>query len=185
MTGASRSKKAEPMVARAVAATAVFAAFGVLAGCSEPSAKKEYDVPRALCGVSVDPDLVSPFLPAGKKVAVVETRPVPSRKLCRVDVDGKWAMMANLQWWADDVSLDTVAYANPQLGKAGQSADDHFLYSGTGAVKLVDGCKNAGHSGHLLYASVRVRASDLGDAPAMKKLATTYTEAVGHSGQCS
>ncbi|MEU5536531.1 hypothetical protein [Streptomyces sp. NPDC020362] len=168
-----------------MAATAVLAAFGVLADCSGPSAKKEYDVPTALCGVSVDPEVISPFLPAGKQATVVQTRPVPSRKLCRVDVDGRWAMMANLQWWADDVSVDTVAYANPQLGKAGQSAGDHFLYSGTGAVKIVDGCKNSGHSGHLLYISVRVRDSDLGDAPAMKKLATTYTEAVGHSDECS
>ncbi|MEU6668216.1 hypothetical protein [Streptomyces sp. NPDC046727] len=170
---------------RATAAAVAVTVLGLISGCSEPVAKKEYDVPRALCGMPVDSGLLSPFLPAGKKVRVVETRPVPSRKLCRVDVDGKWALMANLQWWEEDVDVSTVVLANPQTDKSAQSTDDDFFYTGSGAVKLVKGCKNRDHTRHLLYTSVQLSDPDRGDTAAMKKLATAFTEAVGRSDECS
>lgn len=109
---------------------------------------------------------------------------MPSRKLCRVDIDGHWALMANLQWWEEDVSIATVVTANPETDKSPQSSGDDFFYTGTGAVKLVKNCKNPDHARHLLYTSLQVHNSDLGDVSAMKKLATTYTEAVGRSGEC-
>ncbi|MEU0337198.1 hypothetical protein [Streptomyces sp. NPDC006193] len=170
---------------RVVAATGVIALFGLLAGCSEPVAKKDYAVPRTLCDVPLDPDLLSPFLPAGKRVDVRESRPVPSRKICRVEVDGKWALMANLQWWEEDVDISAVVSANPQTDKSPQSTGDHFFYTGSGAVKLVEGCKNREHSRHLLYTSVLLNNPDLGDTTAMKKLATAFTSAVGESDECS
>ncbi|MFF5535363.1 hypothetical protein ACFY71_23235 [Streptomyces cinerochromogenes] len=171
------------MARRVVAATVALAALGLIVSCSGSDDTREYDVPRALCGVSVDPGLVSPFLPAGKKIRMSETRPVPSRKNCRADVDGKWALMANLEWWSEDTSSSTVASGNPQLEEAQLSPDGNF-YSGTGAVALVKGCKNPHHAQQLLFTSLRVRDSDLGDISTMKKLATTYTEAVGRSDEC-
>ncbi|MFI0190014.1 hypothetical protein ACH4PW_20995 [Streptomyces sp. NPDC017082] len=168
-----------------MSAVAGFLAAGLIAGCADSAAKKEYDVPRALCGIPLDRGLVSPFLPAGKKIAVRETRPVPSRKQCRVDVDGKWAFMANLQWWEKDVDVSTVVAANPETDKAPQSTGDDFFYTGTGAVKLVKGCKNPDHARHLLYTSIMVDDPDLGDTAAMKKLANAFTAAVGKSDACA
>ncbi|MFF8907883.1 hypothetical protein [Streptomyces olivaceoviridis] len=185
MAETSRSKKAGcSMARRAVAAIAALGVVGVITGCSGSHDKKEYDAPRALCGIPVNPDLLSPFLPSGKKIEIEETRPVPSRKSCRVDVDGKWAIAANSEWWRDDVSSTTVASANPQLRKAQLSPDGNY-YSGTGSVTLVKGCKNSDHSRQLLYTSLQISNPDLGDTPAMKKLATAYTEAVGRSDECS
>ncbi|MEU3413620.1 MULTISPECIES: hypothetical protein [unclassified Streptomyces] len=186
MSASSRPGKAGfTRARRVVSGTVAVAVFGLASACSEPAAEKEYAVPRALCGVSVDPDLLSPFLPAGKEVAVRESRPVPSRKICRVDVDGAWAVTADLQWWEEDVDVSTVVTANPETDKAAHSADDDFFYTGTGAVKLVKGCKNAGHARHSLYTSIRVNDADLGDAAAMKKLSAAFTEAVGRSPECS
>jgi hypothetical protein len=173
------------MARRALAATAVLAVLGTIAGCSGARTEKEFDTPRALCGVPVDPDLLSPFLPAGERVKVLETHPVPSRKICRVDVDGTWAVTADLQWWEEDVDVSTVVTANPETDKAARSADDDFFYTGTGAVKLVKGCGNTDHARHLLYTSMRVNDSDLGDTSAMKKLSAAFTEAVGRSHECS
>ncbi|WBO63480.1 hypothetical protein [Streptomyces camelliae] len=173
------------MARRFTAATSLFVMFGMMVGCSTSDEKKEYDVPRALCGISVSPDLVDPFLPPGKKLKVLDTRPVPTRKICRLDVDGKWALMANLEWWADDVSISTVAGANPQLGSAKPSDNEAYFSSGTGAVVQVTGCKNPEHKGQLLYTSLRVRDSGLADTTAMKKLATIFTKAVGKSDECS
>ncbi|MFE1886854.1 hypothetical protein [Streptomyces diastatochromogenes] len=166
-------------------ATVMLAAFGMLVGCSGSDEKKAYDVPTALCGVSLDPDLISPFLPSGKEVRVRGTHPVPSRQLCQVDIDGKWALMANQEWWAQDVSIATVASGNPQLGSAETSAAGTLHYGGTGAVMRVSGCHNPNHSKQVLYTSLRVRASDLGDAADMKELATAYTKAVENADECS
>lgn len=163
----------------------MLAVFGMLVGCSGSDEKKAYNVPTELCGVSVDPDLISPFLPSGEEVGVRGTHPVPSRQLCQVDVGGKWALMANQEWWAQDVSIATVASGNPQLGSAETSASGGFLYSGTGAVARVKDCHSPDHSKQVLYTSLRVRASDLGDAAAMKKLATAYTKAVENADECS
>ncbi|MFD8914857.1 hypothetical protein [Streptomyces sp. NPDC059575] len=163
----------------------MLAMFGMVAGCAESKDKREYAVPSALCGVSVKPELVAPFLPGGKGLAVKEDRPVPTIKLCRVDVGKKWALQANQQWWAEDVSIATVASANPQLGSTEDSSDSTFFYSGTGAVVRVKGCSNPKHSGQILYTSLSVRDTDLADVPAMKKLATAYTKAVKNSDACS
>ncbi|MEU6244454.1 hypothetical protein [Streptomyces sp. NPDC047024] len=173
------------MTRRPVEAAVLVAAFGLLAGCAGSSEEREYAVPSTLCGVSVDPELVSPFLPGGKGLRVKEERPVPSRTICRLDVAGKWALMANLQWWDEDVSIATVADANPQLGTAHTSSDSTFFYSGTGAVVRVNGCSSSEHSGQTLYTSLRVRDTELADPAAMKKLATAYTEAVKNSDACS
>ncbi|MEU2058124.1 hypothetical protein [Streptomyces bungoensis] len=164
---------------------AVLAVFGMLAGCSGSDGKKAYDVPTKLCGVTVDPSLVLPFLPSGEKVRVRGADPVPSRRLCQMDIDGKWALMANQEWWAKDVSIATVVGANPQLVSAKTSTDGALVYGGNGAVERVESCKNPSHPRWVLYTSLRVRASSLGDAYAMKKLATAYSRAVAKTHACS
>ncbi|MEU1401334.1 hypothetical protein ABZ471_03030 [Streptomyces sp. NPDC005728] len=173
------------MSRRVVETTVMLAVFGMLVGCSGSDGKKAYTVPAELCGVSVDPDLISPFLPSGKEVGVRGTHPVPGRRLCRVDVDGKWALTANQEWWEENVSIATVASGNPQLGSAEMSDDGTSLYSGTGAVTRIKDCHNPDHSQHVLYTSFGVRASDLADTAAMKKLAAAYTKAVEKSDECS
>ncbi|MYW47983.1 hypothetical protein [Streptomyces sp. SID161] len=185
MSMTSRSKATSNGVTRGARAAAMaLAVWGLVSGCSESDAKQEYDVPRALCGVRLDPDVVSPLLPAGRTIRVGETRPVSSRQNCRVDVDGHWAMMLNLEWWDEDVSSTLVASGNPRLEKAELASDGDF-YSGTGAVKLVRGCKTSEHVRQLLYTSLQISDPDLGDIAAMKKLSADFTEAVGRSDACS
>ncbi len=94
-------------------------------------------------------------------------------------------MMANLQWWSEDVSITMVADANPQLGPAEISTNGNFYYSGTGAVVRVKDCKNPSHTRQILYTSLRVHDSHLGDASTMKKLATAYTKAVADTDECA
>jgi hypothetical protein len=181
----SRPKKAGyKHTRRVMAGTVAIAAFGLMSACSEPAPEREYTAPRSLCGVPVDPDLLSAFLPAGEKVEVQESRPVPTRKTCRVDVDGAWAMIADLQWWEDDVDVSTVVTANPETDKAAQSAGKDFFYTGTGAVKLAKGCTNPHHAKHLLYTSIQVNDSDLGNSAAMKNLSAAFTDAVKRSREC-
>ncbi|MEU6526036.1 hypothetical protein ABZ892_25230 [Streptomyces sp. NPDC046924] len=56
-----------------------------LAGCSGTG--RDYSVPRDLCGVTVDPDLISPFLPDGKKLTQRSYDNGVVSPRCRVSVD--------------------------------------------------------------------------------------------------
>jgi hypothetical protein len=163
----------------------ILAVFGALAGCSGSEGTKEYDVPKALCGVPVDQDLVSAFLPSGKKIAVQEKNPVPSRRRCQVNIDGKAALTASQEWWETRDEITTVADAHPELESAKSSPDGRFLYSGTGAVAKVTPCTSPGHPGHVLYTAVQVHDVDRQDAAAMRKLIANYTEGVRGSRACA
>jgi hypothetical protein len=174
------------LFARRVAqAASVLAVLGVLAGCSGSEETKENDVPKALCGVPVDQDLVSAFLPSGKEIAVQEKNPVPSRKRCQVNIDGKAALTASQEWWEARDGIAIVADAHPQLESAKSTPDGRFLYSGTGAVGKVTSCTNPDHPGHVLYTAVQVYDEDQQDAAAMKRLIADYTRSTEKSGACT
>ncbi|WP_112469551.1 hypothetical protein [Streptomyces triticisoli] len=163
----------------------ILTALGALVvGCSRASEVKEYDVPKSLCGVSVAPELLARLLPSGQEVDVQEKNPVPSRKRCQVDVDGKIALMASQEWWGKTDSLIDVANAHPKLDSAQPTDSYVYLSSGTGAVGRVKNCASPDHTEHTLYAVIEVYAKDVNDAAAMKKLITDYTEVVETGETC-
>jgi hypothetical protein len=159
-------------------------AFGTLVGCSTSIEEKEYDAPKALCGVSVDQGLISSFLPSGKEIDVQEKNPVPSRKRCQVNIDGKVALVASQEWWTKGDGITDVADAHPQLDSAEPTADGTYLFSTTGAVGKTKSCTSPDHVDHVLYTAMQVYASGKQDAPAMKKLITSYTKEVERSNAC-
>ncbi|MEU9399334.1 hypothetical protein [Streptomyces sp. SID4985] len=166
-------------------ATATLAVFGMLVGCSGPSEKRAYEIPSKLCGVQMDAKTVSPFLPGGKQAAVRGTNPVPSRKFCQINVDDERAITFTQEWWEEDIDITTVATGIRATKSAGLSDDGTSIFSGTGAVMRVKGCKNPDHAAHMLYTTIQVRDTNLADPAAMKKLATAYTKAVKNSDACS
>ncbi len=172
------------MARRLAQASTMLVVFGVLVGCSTSDEQREYSVPAVLCGVPVDPDLVSPFLPPGKTVSVRKKTPVPSRTRCQMDVDGKWALIASQEWWTEGSSISEVADAHPELESAQPTDGNALLHSGTGAVARVGSCANADLPEHVLYTAIQVYASEREDASAMKKLITEYTNEVERSSAC-
>ncbi|MFD5130774.1 hypothetical protein [Streptomyces olindensis] len=159
------------------------AALVTLVGCSGSEEKKEYDVPEALCGVTVNPAVVSELLPAGKTIEVQEKNPVPSRSNCQVNVDGKAALILTQEWWEDGDSISDVARSVPQLESA-KLTEDNFIHSGTGAAMRAKSCVNLDHRDHILFTTLEVHADDVEDADATKDLITTYTQAVEDSSTC-
>lgn len=152
--------------------------------CSESGKQKEYDAPSTLCGIPVDPNLVSTFLPSGKATSVQEKNPVPSRTRCQAAIDGQVVLVASQEWWEKSEGITDVADAHPQLDSAEPADDGALLYTGTGAVAQVKSCANADLPEHVLYTAMQVYASGQEDAPTMKKLITAYTEEVKRSTAC-
>jgi hypothetical protein len=159
------------------------AAFGMVVGCSGSDDKKEYDVPGALCGVSVDPALVSDVLPAGKTVEVRENKPVPSRNNCQVNVDGEAALIMSQEWWEKEDGISDVARSVPQLESA-KPTDDDSVHSGTGAAMRATSCKAPDRPEHSLFTTLEIHADGVDDAEAVQELITAYTHAVENSDTC-
>ncbi|MYX31390.1 hypothetical protein GTY75_33035 [Streptomyces sp. SID8381] len=169
---------------RAVGLSLACVAFGVLTGCSGSAEQKQYDVPEALCGIAVQQDLLSPLLPAGKKVTVEELQPLPRRSECRVKVDGQVALLASREWWEQGDGLSTVARSIPQLESAQLEDGTPYMYSGTGGAEEIKSCRSQKYADHVLFAAIQVYGKDVNDAAGMKKLITAYSQGVASSDAC-
>jgi hypothetical protein len=172
---------------RAHRASSARAAFAVsilllsLSGCSENEQEAKYSPPRFLCGIAVDTEALAKFLPAGKKVSTKATATSPQATRCSVSVDGKRIVYTAQEWWnnmsvlnfAQGLTLDKLDH---------QTDDGRFAYSGNEAFGKTEGCHSS--RGQVLYTAVQAAGSKHSDAEAMKKLITTYTEAVEKSRAC-
>ncbi|WP_416959960.1 hypothetical protein [Streptomyces sp. Agncl-13] len=70
------------------AAAAVTLLVLATAGCTD-SDSRAYSVPGKVCGVAVDSDLLSPFLPDGQKLTQRSYNAGQESPRCRLSVDGK------------------------------------------------------------------------------------------------
>lgn len=145
--------------------------------------EKDYDVPDSLCGISLNPSPIGELLPPGNKIDVQEKNPVPSRKRCQVNVDGKVALMVSREWWPEGDTVVDVAKGVPQVKSAVLTDDSDSLLTGTGAVQQVR-CSNSERPEHILFATAQVYADGVNDSAAMEELITAYTRAVERSAVC-
>lgn len=164
--------------------TASLAVGTALSGCSSGE-EREYSLPQSLCGVSVDPDLLAPFLPPGEKVSTRQTTPNGGTQRCNVSVDGELALVAGRLWWEKTGSLVDVAAVHAQVNKGDVITGDEFLYSGTGAVGKVEGCTDSAHPDQALFTVLQVFASGRESSPTMKRLVTEYTGQVQKGSDCT
>jgi hypothetical protein len=154
-----------------------------LSGCSGDDNKREYAVPRKLCGTAIDSDDLAPFLPAGKEITTKDTSG-GGIKRCRVIVDGKIAATTTQAWLED--GRTTAYFATGQaLSALNHSADgERFRYSGNEAFGKTRDCVDTKYEQEL-YTAVQISGSQHRDADAMKRLIFSYTSQVEQSAECS
>ncbi len=173
---------------RASASVAVTLAGALtLSACSGGGGEEEknYTVPSALCGISLDSKLLDAFLPGGDSISVKPSSPNGGTKRCDVVVDGDIAVRQIQAWWSNGESASTVAAGYDKMDDGQVADDDRYLYSGTGAVgKTTASCKSSDHPDQTLYAVIQVFTPDRSDADAMKTLIAAYTKALEDSGAC-
>ncbi|MFJ1812580.1 MULTISPECIES: hypothetical protein [unclassified Streptomyces] len=169
---------------RLVILTVSLTAATALSGCSSGE-EREYSLPQSLCGVSVDPDSLAPFLPPGEKVSTRKTTPNGGTQRCNVSVDGELALVAGRLWWEKKGSVVDVAAVHAQVNEGDVITGDDFLYSGTGAVGKVVGCTDPSHPDQALFTVVQVFASGRESSSTMKRLITQYTGQVQQGSDCT
>ncbi|MFI9252851.1 hypothetical protein [Streptomyces sp. NPDC053069] len=168
---------------RVRAAISVATLLITLSGCSEGEQKREYSTPRSLCGITIDAEEMTKFLPSGKTVSTKATTSSSTATRCSVSVDGKRIVYAAQEWWND---MSVLQFARGlTLEKVDHQTDDgHFVYSGNQAFGKTEGCHNSQHDDLVLYTALQATGSKHKDAEAMKRLITSYTKQVEQSSAC-
>ncbi|MFF4093053.1 hypothetical protein ACFYYY_04180 [Streptomyces sp. NPDC001834] len=151
--------------------------------CSD-EAEREYRVPNALCGTSVSTELLSPFLPPGKKVSEKSLTPADGIARCQVLVDGEIALVVSREWWSDKPNLTEIAQGQAYVELENFSDDGRYIHSERGAVGKAD-CARPVKPGNELFTVVQVPEPGRANADAVKALITGYTESMSSSDQCT
>ncbi|MFD1829258.1 hypothetical protein ACFSJS_06230 [Streptomyces desertarenae] len=147
--------------------------------------ERNYEIPSALCGTAVSPDLLEPFLPPGKEISMRESSLMGGFKKCRVLVDGIQVLSAGIDWREKEQSLTGAAYAAIGVDPGDKESDDgRYLYSDTGAVGEVV-CPNPRRPDRRLFVTALGRGDGETGEAAMGKFIAAYAEAVGKSGECT
>ncbi|MGW2510629.1 hypothetical protein ACWC0A_14560 [Streptomyces scopuliridis] len=166
---------------------AVVAMGTTLAACSSSkSEERKYAVPKSLCGIAVESEQLSLFLPPGEKISTQKTSPSGGTTRCTITVDGKVAVIASRIWWGkgNGVGVIDVAGVHAKVEPGQVTDDEKYFYSGTGAVGKTEGCADSAHPGQDLFTVIQVFASDRDDESGMKRLISNYNKAVEQSDEC-
>ncbi|MEU8652243.1 hypothetical protein [Streptomyces sp. NPDC048737] len=151
-------------------------------GCGADEETRDYSVPGTLCGIRVDAEELTPFLPPGRKLSV---KPVvyPTATWCDVSVDGKLAVRTVQKWWQE--GRDTAYFLRSQtLERVEKTADaGRYVYSDWQAFGKTEDCVDEKY-GEELYTGIQAYGSDHKDADAMKRLIVSFTEKVEKSDAC-
>ena len=147
--------------------------------------EKKYKTPSAFCGISLNPELLDPFLPGGNSISVKPSSPNGGTDRCDLVIDGDVSVRQTQTWWGYGESASTVAAAYARMDDGQVTDDNRYFYSGTGAVgKTTASCKSSDHTDQNLYAVIQVFTHGRSDSGAMKRLITAYTKALEDSDAC-
>ncbi|MFD7701605.1 hypothetical protein [Streptomyces caelestis] len=151
-------------------------------GCGADEETRDYSVPDTLCGIRIDAEELTPFLPPGKKLSV-KPDVDSSEAWCNVSVDGKLIVRTIQTWWQD--GRDTAYFLRGQtLEPVEETADDgRYVYSDWQAFGKTEDCVDEKYEQEL-YTGIQAYGSDHRDADAMKRLIVSFTKEVEKSDEC-
>ncbi|MFD7286191.1 hypothetical protein [Streptomyces sp. NPDC059863] len=166
------------------AALAVVLSIG-LSGCGDGE-KKDYAIPTSLCGVPVDPQLLDPLLPPGKKIFVEEghyAKGVP-REGCSILIDGDVWLSLYGEWRkAGFTALD--AAKDQVVGGGGfnttPNGDIASWYRGAATAFP---CRNKEWGAYSTVAEAVERDGRKANEEALKKFIAPYSKALAEHLPC-
>ncbi|GAA3828986.1 hypothetical protein ACFS5L_44505 [Streptomyces phyllanthi] len=166
-----------------LAIAAVTALVAATSGCSGDKEEREYAVPSALCGMAVDAEDLTPFLPAGRKITVRD-KSSTGIESCEVVVDDT-LILTTTQAWLEQGRTTAYFASGQTLNALDHSAEEgRFRYSGNEAFGKAQGCTDTKDKQEL-YTAIQAQGSKHRDADAMKRLIASYTKEVESSAECT
>ncbi|MEV4971298.1 hypothetical protein [Streptomyces scopuliridis] len=168
-------------------ATVAAALAFVLSGCSgggSDGGTVGYSVPKSLCGVTVDPKLLEPFLPAGKQLAVKEDEPVADAiTTCELSIDDAVVVSIERERREPGASPRDIAVNQLNVGNPEESSTGGYVYSDRIAVSVVR-CDSPRAVAEDLSSIVKVLKPGIADKSAMKSFIASYTTAYKKQQPC-
>ncbi|WP_143626282.1 hypothetical protein [Streptomyces viridosporus] len=154
-----------------------------LAGCSTGEQVRSYTTPHSLCGIKVDPEELTPFLPPGEKIKV-RKEPHSGITTCKVVVDDT-LVLTTTQAWLKKGKTTVYFAAGQTLEDVKFSADSgRFRHSGNEGFGKTRKCVDEAYEQEL-YTALQASGSEHRDPEAMKRLIISYTDEVEKSPECT
>ncbi|MFI1869267.1 hypothetical protein [Streptomyces jumonjinensis] len=171
----------------AVAALLTLAASGCTT--SDPKPTKVYKTPDSLCGTAIEPSLLEPALPPGKKIST-KAKNLVGYYSCLVRVDDEYALSVLISWHDGDKTALNVASTERGGGTVIDTQlteDRRYAWSekgGVGQVHCPEPSVSHRKTDSKLFATIVIYGDEKTTEPEMKKLITAYTESVSNSDEC-
>lgn len=161
-----------------------------VSACTTGGESRGFDVPKALCGTPVSPELLDPVLPkTGEKVTEQLSDDIEGIRRCRLSVDGKVALSASTEWWGEGTRVTKVASSQAGvLLDEHVSKDGHYTYAEKGGVARVtcpDPAVPSRREDGELFATVFITDEGTPNESAMKDLVVAFADAAGKSEGCT
>lgn len=132
--------------------------------------------------MGLDPGLISPFLPPGKRIHdVVDLGDTDWS--CEVSVDGDNVFIMTWEWWEPGWSAERFALRQAYADPDRKSADGNYVYSDEDAVAVVR-CTEQGERRDI-FLTARARNGGIPDADAMEKFIVAYRDEFLRSDPCA
>ncbi|MGW5202236.1 hypothetical protein [Streptomyces spiralis] len=160
-------------VLRGVSTVAVMA---VAVGCSSGEAKREFAVPKSLCGVSVPTDALSRLLPAsGKNLDVQQVGDIDQgNDLCNLTVDGTMVLVVSRERVDTGDSAQHILVSRVHASQRKAADNGAIAYTDHAAVSMIK-CRGAGIEVEDISTFIKVLKPARPDEAAMRNLITDYT----------
>ncbi|WP_306191552.1 MULTISPECIES: hypothetical protein [unclassified Streptomyces] len=169
-------------VLRGVSAVAVVT---VAVGCSSDEAKREFAVPKSLCGVSVPTDALSRLLPAsGKNLDVQQDGDIDQgNDLCNLTVDGTMVLVISRERIDTGDSAQHILVSRARVSHQKTAVNGAIAYADRAAASMIK-CRGAGIEVEDISTFIKVLKPARPNETAMKKLITDYTTAYKKQQPC-
>ncbi|MER6976381.1 hypothetical protein [Streptomyces carpinensis] len=161
----------------AVVATAV--------GCSSGEPKRDFAVPKNLCGVSAPTEALSRLLPpSGKNLKVEHVgEPGAGSELCNVSVDDTMVLVVSRERIDTGDSAQHILVSRLHVSQQKAADNGSIAYTDHAAVSMIK-CRGAGVEVEDISTFVKVLKPARPNEAAMKRLITDYTSAYKKQQPC-
>jgi hypothetical protein len=154
------------------------------AGCSDEQ-KREYALPKALCGVSVPEKALSELLPSGERLTADESTPVADAiTTCKVTVDGDMVLSIERESREPGASARDIAVDQLSVKQPKSTAQRSVAYADWAAVSIVK-CRGQSSTDEDISVAIKVLEPGHRSEAAMKELILGYTSSFQKQQPCA
>lgn len=140
---------------RFVCMTAAATAIAAAAGCSDDP-KREYAVPKSLCGVTVPENSLSPLLPPGKDLTAEQDTPAPGAIMtCKLTMDGDQVLSVERERREAGASARDIAVNQISVQQPKSAANRTIAYADWAAVSVIS-CREEGNAGEDISTVINI-----------------------------